>query len=125
MNGRKLDCSIRILQWTVGLIVLAESYLLIFQPARIHGFAQTGFPHWIRPALAWPEIVAAIFFLVPATTRIAAWVLLGIFAVAAILHMLHGQFNVSTLLVYAAGVWVVLRHSDPDSDEGLSPTESR
>ena len=88
MNGRKLDCSIRILQWTVGFVVLVESCLLVFQTSRAHGFAQSGFPPWIRPALAWPEIVAAILFLVPATTRIAAWVLLAIFAVADILHLL-------------------------------------
>ena len=107
MTQSAQDCSIRILQWTVGIVVLVQSCLLAFEPGRIHSFAKTGFPHWIRLALAWPEIVAAILFLVPATSKIGAWVLLAIFGVAALLHLLHGQYDVSTLLVYAAGVFVV------------------
>jgi uncharacterized membrane protein YphA (DoxX/SURF4 family) len=105
------DWSICILHWTVGLVVLLKSCLLAFEPGRIHGFARTGFPHWIRPALAWPEIVAAILFLVPAVTRIGAWALLVIFGVAALLHLLHAQYDISELLVYGAGVLVVLRHA--------------
>jgi len=98
------DCSIRILHWTVGLVVLVESCLLVFEPARIQGFARTGFPHWIRPVLAWPEIVAVVLFLLPTTTRIGARVLLVIFGVAAALHLLHGRYDIGSLLVYTAGV---------------------
>jgi uncharacterized membrane protein YphA (DoxX/SURF4 family) len=111
MSRSTQDRSIRILHWTVGLVVLMESCLLAFEPGRIHSFAKTGFPHWIRPALAGPEIVAALLFLVPATSRIGAQVLLLIFGVAAILHLLHGRYDISSLLVYAAGVLVVLRHA--------------
>lgn len=120
MSQSAQDCSIRILQWTVGIVVLVQSCLLAFEPGRIHSFAKTGFPHWIRLALAWPEIVAAILFLVPATSKIGAWVLLAIFGVAALLHLLHGQYDVSTLLVYAAGVFVVLRPAGGSASREVS-----
>jgi len=105
------DCSIRILHWTVGLVVLLESCLLAFEPERIHAFARTGLPHWIRTALAWPEVGAAILFLVPATSTRGGWVLLMIFALAALLHILHGRADVGALLVYAAAVLVVINHT--------------
>jgi hypothetical protein len=107
----KLQNSVCVLRWTLGLVVLAESALLAFEAGRILNFSKSGFPHWVRPALAWPEMAAALLFLVPATSAWGARLLLVIFAVAALLHVLHGQYDVGGLLVYAAAAWVVLRDS--------------
>jgi len=112
MSNRTQDCSIRILQWTLGLVVLIESCLLAFEPGRIHSFAKTGLPYWIRPALAWPEIAGAVLFLIPATCAWGARLLLVIFGLAALVHLLHGHYDVGNLLVLAAGVLVVLRCGD-------------
>ena len=101
------NCAIRILHWTVGLVVLAESCLLAFEAKRIHGFARTGLPHWVRPALAWPEIAGAILFLIPATSIVGARLLLCVFFVAVLVHLAHGQPDIGALLVYAAAVWAV------------------
>lgn len=101
------NCAIKILQWTLGLVVLVEAGLLALGPNRMHGFAGTGLPHWLRPALAWPEIIGAILFLIPATSTFGARLLLVVFALAAIVHLIHGQYNIGSLLVYAAAAWVV------------------
>jgi len=55
------------------------------------------------------EAVAALLFLVPRTLVAGAWLLLAVFAVALALHGLRHELA-SPLLVYAAGVWLVMRH---------------
>jgi len=101
------NCAVQILRWTVGLVVLVESCVLAFGANRIHSFARTGLPHWVRPALAWPEIAGAILFLIPATSAAGTRLLLCIFFLAVLLHLLHGQHDIGALLVYAAAVWAV------------------
>ena len=110
------SCAIRILQCTLGLVVLVEAGLLAFETNRIHGFARAGLPHWIRPALAWPEIAGAVLFLIPATSALGARLLLVVFAAAILVHLLHGQYDIGALLVYAAAVWAV------DADRTRSAT---
>jgi Ca2+/Na+ antiporter len=58
----------------------------------------------MRPALAWAEIAAAILFLVPLTTLLGGYLLLAIFFLAALLHILRGEFDIGVLLVYAMAV---------------------
>lgn len=62
--------------------------------------------------LAWfagVEAVAAVLFLVPATMRVGAMLLLLIFSVAIVLHGLQGELQLS-LAVYIAGVVLVMAH---------------
>lgn len=65
-----------------------------------------GFPQWVAPVLGGGEIVAAIPFLVPRLSRIGGYSLLVVFAAAAMLHVLHGQFEIGSLLVYGAAAFV-------------------
>jgi hypothetical protein len=58
----------------------------------------------MRPGLAWAEIAAAILFLVPLTTLLGGYLLLAIFFLAALLHILRGEFDIGVLLVYAMAV---------------------
>lgn len=92
------------LQWTVGLVLIVASFRLAFEPSAARSFARTGMPLWMRPALAWAEIAAAILFLVPFTTLLGGYLLLVIFFLAALLHILHGEFDISVLLVYGMAV---------------------
>ena len=122
MNTR-LQNSVCVLRWTLGLVVLAESALLTFEAGRIHSFSKSGVPHWVRPALAWPEMAAALLLLIPATSACGARLLLAIFAVAALLHVLHGQYDVGGLLVYAAATWVVLIDGTQERGQKASSTD--
>jgi len=67
-----------------------------------------GLPQWVAPALGGAEIVAAMLFLIPKLGRIGGYSLLVIFAVAATLHILHGQFEIGPLFVYGAAVFVCM-----------------
>src|SRR5579859_5251579 len=110
MSGQLRRFSIPLLQWSVGLVVLVESLKLAFGRAAVQHFARTGMPAWLRPALAWPEIVAAVLFLLPITTVFGGYFLLVIFAFAAVLHLLHGQYDIGVLVVYATAVLATMAH---------------
>jgi uncharacterized membrane protein YphA (DoxX/SURF4 family) len=105
------------LQWIVGLVVMVESLRFALEPSAARHFAQTGMPSWMRPALAWSEIVAAILFLVPFTTLLGGYLLLAIFFVAAVLHVLHGEFDIGVLLVYAMAVLVSMAYRSGGKSE--------
>lgn len=76
-------------------------------------------PSWMRPALAWTEIAAAILFLVPFTTMLGGYLLLVILFLAAALHVLHGEFDIGVLVVYAMAVLVSMAYrSDTKLETG-------
>jgi len=97
-----------VLQWVLGLVILAMAAVLAFTPASAHAFAKTGLPDFIRLALAWGEMVAAILFLIPRTLRAGGWLLIGVLALAIVLHLLHGWWNVGDLVVYVAAAGAVM-----------------
>ncbi len=105
---RRLRNAISILHWSVGVVILIESCLFVFSASRAHAFAESGIPHLIRPVLGGAEIIAVLLFLIPPTRTIGGYALLVIFALAALIHILHGQPDIGGLVVYAAAVYTVL-----------------
>jgi hypothetical protein len=98
---------------TLGVVVMLQSLNTL-----LHAAGHDGERH---VALAWfagAEAVAAALFLIPATLRAGAYALLAIFAHAFAFHAVHGEFQ-STLLVYAAGVLLVLAHGSAFGRGGL------
>ncbi len=110
MNAQLAKASLPVLRWTLGLAVIPESIHFVSSNSAAHFLANAGLPSWLQPALGGAEIVAAVFFLVPFTKRIGGYALLVIFALAALVHLLHGQFGVEGLVVYSAAVLVCLAH---------------
>jgi hypothetical protein len=110
MNRHLMYLSVPLLRWTLGLAVMLESARFAFSPSAAHFLAQTGLPAWIRPALGIGEILAAILFLSPFARIAGGYLLLAIFALAAVIHVLHGQFDVSGLLVYTVAVLVCMAY---------------
>jgi hypothetical protein len=98
------------LQWTLGVVVFAEAALLVFS-VHAHGAQPLGVPTAVLTALALAEMLAAALFLIPPTVVIGGVALMVIFALAIVIHLLHGQANVGALLVYAAAAWVVVAAS--------------
>jgi uncharacterized membrane protein YphA (DoxX/SURF4 family) len=117
MNIRLTKLSIPLLRWTLGLAVILESFEFVFSNSAAHFLAKAGLPSWIRPVLGGTEIIAAILFLVPFTARIGSYLLLVIFGLAALVHILHGQYEVVGLAVYAAVVIVCTAHTEKRSQE--------
>ena len=120
MNIRRPQLATTVLRRTVGLVVLCESYQFGFSEAGTRHLQQMGLPPWAAPALGGAEIVAAILFLVPRLGRIGGYSLLVILAVAAILHLLHGQFQIGPLLVYGAAVFACM----PENNQTLPGSAS-
>jgi ABC-type branched-subunit amino acid transport system permease subunit len=78
--------------------------------------ANIGLPHWIPLALGGTEALAALLFLVPAVRLFGGYALLFILAIAAIVHMLHGQYNVGSLVVYGMATCVCMSHQKDSRD---------
>jgi hypothetical protein len=112
MNTLLTNFSIPLLRWTLGLVVTLESCLFVFSTSAAHFLAKAGLPSWIQPVLGGVEILAALLFLVPFTMAIGGYLLLIIFAFAVLLHVLHGQYQVGELFVYAAAVLVCTAHAE-------------
>ena len=122
MNSQARPRAVLGLQWVAGLVLIVQSLRLALDASAAHHFAQTGMPLWMRPALAWTEIAAALLFLVPFTTVLGGYLLLVIFFLAGLLHILHGEFDIGVLLVYATAVLVSMAYR---SDEKLEAAHDR
>jgi hypothetical protein len=117
MNAPLTKHSIPLLRWTLGLVVIRESGQFICSSSAAHFLAKAGLPAWIRPVLGGAEILAAILFLVPLTTVIGCYLLLVIFGLAALVHLLHGQYGVEGLVLYAGVVLVCMAHAQNGATE--------
>jgi len=109
MNGNFSRSGLAGLRWTLGIVVLLESLHFVLSHAVAEEAAKLGLPPWVRPFLGITEILAAILFLVPAASVLGGYLLLAVFAVAILVHLLHGQFDVGALLVYAMVVVACLK----------------
>jgi len=108
MNNDRARYSLVVLRWILGLVIFIQAAMFAFSPASAHAFARTGLPDFIRLALAWAEMAAAVVFLVPRATIAGGWLLLVVLAGAVVLHLLHGWLDVGGLLIYAAATWAVI-----------------
>lgn len=106
------------LRWTLGVVVLIESCLFVFSASGLHAVEKTGMPHWIRPVLGGAEIIAAILFLVPPTSAAGGYLLLIVFFFAAAIHVLHGEYNIGGLIVYAVAVMACVKYRGEEAVEG-------
>jgi DoxX-like family len=106
MTEQRMKTALTGLQWTLGLVILVEAILFVL-PNAGHDFAKTHMPDIVRQVLGWAEIIGAVLLLIPRTAVRGAWALVVIFALAMIIHLLHGMFNVAYLAVYTAAAWAV------------------
>jgi hypothetical protein len=112
MNSRTKKFSLSGLRWILGLVVLLESLQFVFSRSVGAFLAQMNLPPWIRPALGGGEVLAVLLFLFPATFLLGGYLLLIVFGIAIALHVVHGQYEVGSLLVYIMAVIVCMVHRD-------------
>jgi DoxX-like family len=117
MNSQARPRAVVGLQWVVGVVLIAESLRLALDATTALHFARAGMPLWMRPALAWTEIAAAILFLTPFTTVLGGYLLLLVFFFAAALHVLHGEYDIGVLLVYSMAVVTSLAYRSGTKSE--------
>jgi uncharacterized membrane protein YphA (DoxX/SURF4 family) len=94
------------LRWTLGVVILIEAALFLMPGAR-HDFSQTHMPDVLRLLLGWGEIIGSVLLLIPRAAARGAWILIGTFVLAIIVHLWHGMPNVGTLVIYTAAAWAV------------------
>ena len=99
------NTAVFVLRWMVGLIS-ALGAVRLFLALTHHGVGHL--PANILRAICVAEIVAAVFFLIPRTIRSGGVGLLVVYAVAAAVHLLHGEYDISNLLLLSASALVVL-----------------
>ena len=110
MIGRRTSVAIRILWWTVGLVILLEGSRTFYASlTRVHDPGHAGVLAWVRLILSGAEILAAPLFLLPVTAAVGGYALLGIIGLAIAIHALHGDFRgLEVLVLYAVAVYASL-----------------
>jgi hypothetical protein len=106
MTEQRMKTALTGLQWTFGVVILIEAVLFVMPGAR-HDFAGTHMPDIVRQVLGWGEIIGAVLLLIPRTAVRGGWFLAAILVLAIILHLLHGTYNVGSLVIYFAAAWAV------------------
>jgi hypothetical protein len=106
MSAQRTQIDLSGLQWTLGLVILIEAILFLL-PTGAHGFTRTHMPGIVRLLLGWGEIAGCILLLIPRTVLRGAWLLVGIFLLAIVIHLLHGMYEVGNLVIYTAAAWAV------------------
>lgn len=107
MTEQRQESAIAALRWTVGVVVLLESAHFTISTLAGH-LPKMGLPQWFWIALGAAEAVGALLFLFTRTRVIGGWALLVIFGIAAVIHILNHGFDVGSLVVYGAAVFVCL-----------------
>lgn len=92
------------LQWSLGLVLIYQSYRLLFYTGSGHGHI----PHLLLQAIAAVELLGAILLLIPPTVKAGGRLLIATFIVAAVVHVLHGQPDVGFLVIYGFAVLTVI-----------------
>ena len=106
-GGGSASLPIQFLQWAVGIVVFIAAVRTFFHSAHSLAAAPSSHHLWFLPLLSGIEIVAVILFLIPSMSRVGSYLLLVVFGVALLFHLLHGDWEVGTLLIYIASVIVV------------------
>lgn len=120
MPNQTLRRSFVVFHLTLGAVIAIES---LTTAVRASGAGSSNHLNLALACLAAAEAIAALLFIVPATLRVGALALLLIFAFALAFHGLHGEFQ-STLLVYAAGVVLVMVHGSAFTQGGANQLHS-
>ncbi|HUA16627.1 MAG TPA: hypothetical protein VMG31_15135 [Verrucomicrobiae bacterium] len=106
MSAQPSKCSLTVLQWALGVVILIEAILFVM-PSAAHDFARTHMPGFVRLVIGFGEIAASILLLIPKTAVRGAWLLLAVFVMAILIHLLHGAYNMGNLVIYAAAAFAV------------------
>jgi uncharacterized membrane protein YphA (DoxX/SURF4 family) len=106
MSATQTKLALTVLQWVLGIVILAEAVQFVL-PGAAHDFARTHLPGFIRFVLGWGEIIGCILLLIPPTAIRGAWTLAAVFTLAIVIHLLHGMYNVGNLVIYTAAAFAI------------------
>jgi hypothetical protein len=96
-----IQVGLTILRLVLGLVAGGYSLALVVNQLR-------GKTHLALVLLGLAELAAAVLFLIPGTVRPGGFTLIVVFGAAALFHLLHGEYSVAYLAVYAAAAFAVV-----------------
>jgi hypothetical protein len=99
-------CGLITLRYTMAIVVLIEAILFVM-PGAARELAHTHMPGFIRLTLGFGEILGGVLLLIPQTAVRGAWFLLAVFVMAILVHLMHGQYNVGNVVIYAAAAFAI------------------
>ena len=111
MARDKRELAICVLRYVVGVVIVIESVVTAIHYQAIAASSHIGLPSEFVLILASAETIAAILLLIPRTLKIGAVALIAVFALAALVHILHGQYDIGNLIIYTAATWAVMTNS--------------
>lgn len=106
MSSSQTKLALSVLQWVLGIVILAEAVQFVL-PQAAHEFARTHMPDAIRLVVGFGEIVGSILLLIPPTAVRGAWLLVGVFTFAIVIHLLHGMYEIGNLVIYATAAFAI------------------
>ena len=106
MSSSQSKLGLCVLQWVLGVVILAEAVQFVL-PSAAHDFARTHLPNIIRLLVGFGEIIGCILLLIPPTAVRGAWLLVGVFTFAIVIHLLHGMYGIGNLVIYAAAAFAI------------------
>jgi uncharacterized membrane protein YphA (DoxX/SURF4 family) len=106
MSSSQTKLAIGILRWVLGIVILAEAVHFVL-PQGAHQFSRTHMPDAVRLVLGVGEIIGCILLLIPPTAGRGAWLLVGVFTFAIVIHLLHGMYGVGSLVIDAAVAFAI------------------
>ncbi len=106
MNSKSFRSTFVAFHITLGVVIFLQSIATVLQASSGH---VAGAMRSHLTLLAIAEAIAAVLFVLPKTARAGGGVLLIVFAIALIVHGIRGEL---ALLVYAAGVVLVMIQGD-------------
>ena len=106
MSSAQAKMALTVLQWTLGVVILAEAVRFVM-PGAVHDFARTHLPSLIRFVVGGGEIIGCILLLIPPTAIRGAWMLVAVFTLAIVIHLLHGMYGVGNLVIYTAAAFAI------------------
>jgi hypothetical protein len=121
MNRVYHDSAVQALRWVLGLVLIWKSFLLFREMVlKIQMTGHIGFHTGVLLVIFGLEIIAAAMFLAPVVKTSGGYLLLAVFTLAAIFHILHGEFNtLPQLAIYGLAVIVCLTNRTNVKDARL------
>jgi hypothetical protein len=108
MTTQSPNQSMRLLRWTVGIVIAIASIQTVWRAyPEIHAAGHQGIHAWIALVLGGVETIGAVLFLLPQTLVAGGWILLAVFAAAFAFHGLQSDFR-GDLLIYAAATFACI-----------------
>jgi hypothetical protein len=102
MTGSSLRHSFMLFHAVLGGALLVMSHNTLFHALHQHGFGHLAF-------VAALEMIGAVLLLIPRTLKAGGIALLVVLVPGFVVHLARGEWEVQ-LLIYAAGVWLVMAH---------------